>query len=148
MTQPSLGVRSDDYAEMDIDQLSATYLMFRQTMVAAKAQLEALQYEFHIRMKEAGDVQALPSGTYEIKMERRTAKYDLEKLTSNLEGVIAPEEIQTLVKPEWLKPMPEAVNGREALKIKTKYKGNVERIINEARIDTPFLRVEEKGELN
>lgn len=144
MTQPSLGVRNDDYVDMDIDQLAATYLMFRQTMLAAEDQIIALRYEFHIRMKEKGDVEALPSSKYEIKLERRTAKYDMDKLTASLEGMIDPLEIEQLIKPEWTKTMPETVDGRRALKMKNKYHGKVERTINNARVDTPYLSIEEK----
>jgi hypothetical protein len=93
MTQVNLGLRNDDYVDLDIDQLAETYLMFRSAMLAAKDQLTALKYEFHIRMKGKGDVQALPSGKYEIRMVRRSARYDMEKLRADLEGVIDPLDI-------------------------------------------------------
>lgn len=148
MTQPELGTRNDDYVDLDIDQLAETYLLFVEAVSAAQKQITALQYEFHIRMKEEGDVEALPSGKYEIKMVRRTARYDTEKLKTDLEGVIDTLEISQMFHPEWLKPMPETVDGRRALKIKTKYRGKVEKIINNARTDTPYLKIEVKEELN
>jgi hypothetical protein len=118
--------------------------MFRSALLATQEQITALKYEIHIRMKEEGDVEALPSSKYEIKMERYSARYDMEKLKADLEGMIDPSEIRQMIKPEWVRTMPETIDERKALKIKNRYRGKVQRTINNARIDTPYLSVEEK----
>ena len=51
MTQVTLGVRDGDFVDLDIDQLAGAFLMFRKKLLAARDQLPALKYEFHIRMK-------------------------------------------------------------------------------------------------
>ena len=146
MTQPKLGLRSDDFADLDIDQLAGLYVAIRTSIETARDQMAALNYEFHIRMMEEGNATALPSGKYEIRRIRISAKYDAEKLRAEIEGEIDPMELALLIRPERTetKTVPALVNGQKARHLKDKYKGRVGRIIENARIDVPVLTVEEK----
>jgi hypothetical protein len=146
MTQPQLGLRNDDFADLDIDQLAEMYCSVRTSFAVAQGQMLALKYEFHIRMREEGDANALPSGKYEIRRIRRSAKYDAEKLLADIEGEIDPMELALLIKPERIetKTIPAGINGNKARHLKDKYKGRVGRIIEDARIDVPVLTVDEK----
>jgi hypothetical protein len=146
MTRVSLGLRNDDFADLDIDQLAGLFVAIRTSIETAKDQMVALRYEFHIRMMEEGNANALPSGKYEIRRIRISAKYDAEKLLADIEGEIDPMELALLIKPERTetKTVPALVNGQKARHLKDKYKGRVGRIIENARIDVPVLTVEEK----
>ena len=146
MTQVKLGVRNDDFVDLDIDQLAEMYCSLRSSVRTAQDQIIALKYEFHIRMRESGDANVLPSGKYEIKMTRRGARYNTDKLRANLEGQIDPMELALLIRPERteVRTVPAVINGQKARSLKLKYQGKVGRIIDDARIDTPYLSVEEK----
>ena len=146
MTQVKLGIRNDDFVDLDIDQLAEMYCSLRSSVRTAQDQIIALKYEFHIRMRKSGDANALPSGKYEIKMTRRGARYNTDKLRADLEGKIDPMELALLIRPERteVRTVPAVINGQKARSLKLKYQGKVRRIIDDARIDTPYLTVEEK----
>ena len=144
MTQPKLGLRSDDFADLDIDQLAGLYVAIRTSIETAKDQMAALNYEFHIRMREEGNATALPSGKYEIRRMRRSARYDADKLRAEIEGEIDPMELALLIRPERTETIPAGINGNKARHLMAKYKGRVARIIEDARIDAHVLTVEEK----
>ena len=145
MTQPELGQRRNEFADLDIDQLAELYVAIRTSIETAKDQIAALNYEFHIRMMEDGNATALPSGKYEIRRIRISARYDADKLRAEIEGEIDPMELALLIRPERTKTVPALVNGQKARHLMAKYKGRVARIIEDARIDAHVLTVEEKS---
>ena len=149
MTQPELGQRRNEFADLDIDQLAELYVAIRASIETARSQMTALKYEFHIRMIEDGDAKALPSGKYEIRLTRRSAKYDAEKLMAEIEGEIDPMELALLIRPERTetKTVPALVNEQKARSLMGKYKGRVASIIEDARIDPHFLTVTKKKEV-
>jgi|TARA_B110000263_G_scaffold248341_1_gene263010 hypothetical protein len=149
MTQPELGQRRNEFADLDIDQLAELYVAIRTSIETAKDQMAALNYEFHIRMMEDGNAKALPSGKYEIRLARRSAKYDAEKLIAEIEGEIDPMELALLIRPERTetKIVPAGINGNKARSLMGKYKGRVARIIEDARIDAQVLTVTKKKEV-